>query len=206
MKINRIFWLVLLIFAFIMGATLGQKDWWILKEIRYKLAKALFAEQKQVLILEKDIDSDGVNEKIEFAVRKYPAGEQFNEGFINIYKDDKKMFSSPSLGWTLKMANVSDINGDGKLEIISKWEEPTVRNLIIYSFDGTTFKELLWASGKDVELIDIDGDKRVDVLEYYQDSSDFFMTIYKWNKNTYAVWKSAVPVGINPNKGKFPRK
>jgi len=199
MRKNKIFQLFFVGFVFVLGYLLGQKDWWFLREMECNIAKTLFGEQQARLVFQKDIDSDKIKEEIRFMVRKYPSKEQCSEGWIEVLKGKKKYFSSEPLGSILAMANIYDINKDGTLEIVSKWEEPTVSNLFIYSFDNENgFHDLLFASGKEVKLCDLDNDGIVEVVAYYRDyekaSMSYLANLYKWNGKEYFLWKEQVPL------------
>lgn len=173
--------------------------------IRYQIEKTFFSQEEERLTFKKDIDTDGLEEKIRFMIRRFPSREYFREGFIVVEKDGKKEFQSNILGNELEMADIYDVNRDGRIEIVSKWAEGNARYLHIYSFGKSKFTELLWASGKDVRVFDVDNDGIEEIIEYWRDYdksfNNFFANLYKWNKREYALWLQDIPIVLDPVNG-----
>lgn len=173
--------------------------------IRYETEKFLFSETENRYCISKDIDGDMIPEKINFIIRTFPSRAYSNEGFIEIVNAQGHIFRSDILGNEISMARVYDINHDEVREIVSRWGDGNAVYLHIYRFNKIGFEELLWASARDVKTCDIDKDGKEEIIEYWRDpdkeSIDFLATIYIWNGKEYALFKSDIPIILDPLRG-----
>ncbi|KAF0132491.1 MAG: hypothetical protein FD145_1633 [Candidatus Saganbacteria bacterium] len=171
----------------------------------YRIGKIMFYETKQHLYFEKDIDGDGVDEKIIFSIRGFFCRDCWTEGRVEITKNDRKIYQSCNLATWVKAVKIYDINKDGNQEIICKWADGNVFDLDIIGLYKNEYKELLGASGKDVKIFDIDKDGIEEIIEYWRDYDKPFDTyaavLYRWNGSEYSLWKQGVPVVLDPMKG-----
>ena len=186
-----------LVGAFI-GADLGDS-------LLYKIERYFLSRQEILASYFADLDQDGATEHILVRRIKFPSRHYYSECFLEIYRESEKLWQSESLGMHLKAITLSDLNGDQRKEVITKWEDVTTQSLNICAIDKNGIKEVFSGQGKDVLLFDIDKDGIQEIVEYQRDYDKPFIhfnaALYRWDGERYSLLRNEVPVA-NDRRGR----
>jgi len=145
---------------------------------------------------------------IVFTASQYEGYRSINH-VIGVYKDNQIIWYSENIvdedilgGGFIDM--IEDINNDGKVEIMTKWESEGgaayhTKTLYVHSWDGTQGSLAVDVSGggshiashenKFFEYIDVNGDGRFEIISFvYTDNSP---TVFEWDGTKYTYSETA---------------
>jgi len=137
-----------------------------------------------------DLDGDGRTETV-FSVELGDCA--FYTVVTRANRSGWSIISLEKSGYTFSRADVADVNGDGRLEVIERTMSGDGHYICsIYNLAGNRLVEKLPENGDIFGLTkfrDIDHDKKLEVLSITPPSfmflGDFWLTIYKWNGSGY---------------------
>jgi len=187
---NKIIVAIFILTAFILGCFLGNSNFFY--GLKYVVAKKMFCEVERQLVLDEDVNFDGIKEEIVFMKKSFPFGNVFSESSFIVKNKTKMIYQSADLGCCLESARICDINNDNIPELVTKWVNPTTKSLYIFQFGKQNFNLLFFAEGKEVALRDIDNDGILEVMEYMRNYEKKFNTyeanVYKFNGKEYELF------------------
>lgn len=189
------------VISFLFVAKINRMDYLVQEQCD----RLFFSYIEEKLSFKLDFDGDGREERVGFFIRRFsPDRQRLSEGYMEVLSKGKKKFQASMLGNKLEMADICDVNKDGKKEIICKWLDGNAVNLHVFHWDNGHFKELFSAGGREVKLADVDGDGTEEIIEYWRDHNkeydSYVVNIYKWDRKAYVLMRENVPVEIDSQK------